>query len=84
MNMRTVTDTPRPASGPSALALLCISLVTQAALAQSVRFRDEVFTAQLSATDVAYGSAWNRWTNANETLLLDVYEPAGDAATAGS
>lgn len=84
MQARTTNRTAALSTAHSAglLALLCAAQLTQVGAAQDVRFRDEVFSAQLSAADVAYGSAWNRWTNATETLLLDVYEPAGDVAAA--
>lgn len=84
MQARTTNRTASLSTAHSAglLALLCAAQLAQVGTAQDVRFRDEVFSAQLSAADVAYGSAWNRWTNATETLLLDVYEPAGDVAAA--
>jgi len=62
--------------------IVCFLLLAQIVTAQGVRYRDEIFPALVQTPDVAYGSALNRWTNVNETLLLDVYEPAGDVAAA--
>jgi len=61
---------------PIFCTLFFIGVVT----AQSVRYRDEAFANAISTRDLAYGSAVNRWTSQTETLLLDVYEPAGDTA----
>lgn len=50
--------------------------------AQSGRYRDEVFSSASVQSDQQYGAAVNQSTQALEPLLLDIYEPAGDLATA--
>ena len=59
------------------------ALAFSAALgAQAGRYRDEVFSAASVQSDQQYGAAVNQSTQALEPLLLDIYEPAGDLATA--
>jgi acetyl esterase/lipase len=55
-------------------------LLASALSAQMVRYRDPVFPQLDLQSDLAYGAAVNRWTGQSETLLLDLYEPAGDTA----
>lgn len=50
--------------------------------AQSTRYRDPVFTQVQAQSNIAYGSAVNRFTNLTETLRLDLYQPQGDTARA--
>lgn len=58
--------------------VLTLALLASTARPQSVRFRDEVFPQVDVFRDVAYGSAFNPFTNQTETLLLDLYQPTGD------
>jgi predicted esterase len=46
-----------------------------------MRYRDQVFNAVTTTTGVPYGSAVTQG-GVTQTLLLDVYRPAGDTATA--
>jgi len=48
--------------------------------AQTTRFRDPIFAQVSTVADVAYGAAVNRFTQRNEILRLDLYEPQGDGA----
>lgn len=45
-----------------------------------LRYRDDVFTSVTTTEDVTYGSAVDQ-TGRRVTLLMDVYEPAGDTVT---
>lgn len=63
------------------LFLAILSLFSQA-VAQQGRYRDEVFPQVSLQSDIAYGQAINFFTQRLETLLLDVYEPTGDSASA--
>lgn len=63
--------------------LASLSLALAPALTgQSTRYRDPVFAQVQVQTNIAYGSAVNRFTNLTETLRLDLYQPQGDAASA--
>lgn len=48
----------------------------------AVRFRDTVFTATTTQTGIQYGASVPFGGSAATPLLLDLYEPAGDTATA--
>ena len=63
--------------GLTVLALLASSV--RATGAEGVRYLDEVFTSLKVTKNVAYGQAVTRDGHL-QTLLLDVYEPAGDTA----
>ena len=63
------------------LFLTLLTLCSQAA-AQQGRYRDEVFPQASLQSDIAYGQAINFFTQQQETLLLDVYQPTGDTAAA--
>lgn len=60
-------------------SLLLVLVLSSLAAAQSVRFRDEVFTQVDVLSDIAYGAAVNVSSGLNETLLLDRYQPVGDS-----
>lgn len=45
------------------------------------RYADEVFTEHVVTRDLEYGSAFNVLTEADESLLLDLYEPADERKT---
>ncbi|MCA8954447.1 MAG: alpha/beta hydrolase [Planctomycetes bacterium] len=53
-----------------------------AAQAPTTRYRDPVFAAHTVQNALAYGTALNRYTQLVDTLVLDLYEPGGDAALA--
>lgn len=59
----------------------CDSPYTDIPGAGPLRYRDEVFTTTNTTKDVVYGTAVDQ-TGATVTLLLDVYQPAGDTVTA--
>jgi acetyl esterase/lipase len=63
---------------PAAVAVVMLSSLA----AQSARFRDAVFAQVQVTNNIAYGAAVNRFTNLNETLRLDLYQPQGDTAPA--
>ena len=62
--------------------LLAALTLAGLAPAQSLRYRDPVFATVDVTSNLAYGSAIDRFTQQPVTLLLDVYEPRGDTATA--
>jgi acetyl esterase/lipase len=66
----------------TALAAAAATTITPTATAQQFRYRDPVFAQVTRQNAIAYGSAFNRATNQQQTLLLDRYEPAGDTASA--
>ncbi|MCB1251394.1 MAG: alpha/beta hydrolase [Acidimicrobiales bacterium] len=47
-----------------------------------LRYRDEVFASVTKTADITYGTAVRRDTNAEVSLLADVYAPSGDTAVA--
>lgn len=51
-----------------------------AAAAQTTRYRDPVFAQVDRTLDIAYGAAVNRFSQQNEVLRLDLYQPQGDTA----
>jgi acetyl esterase/lipase len=68
------------------LIVVCLSIVSVGCTHLLVppgpaplRYRDAVFTNVTTTSDVAYGSAVNAQGQV-QTLLLDVYQPAGDTA----
>jgi acetyl esterase/lipase len=84
----TPLPTRRPARRAAAvLALLVLALAgCDAQLVRPpgegpLRYRDEVFTEVAITSGVPYGSAPNQ-AGETQTLLLDVYQPAGDTVTA--
>ena len=48
--------------------------------AQTARYRDLVFATADRTSNIAYGSAVNRYSKQTETLRLDLYQPRGDRA----
>lgn len=54
-------------------------LLATSGLSQQARFRDSVFPLFDRTNAIAYGAAVNQFTGLLETLLLDLYEPRGDA-----
>lgn len=71
------------------LLLVCAAVLLAACEFQHIvppgdaplRYRDEVFTTVDTTSDIAYGEAVNE-DGEDETLLLDLYEPAGDSVDA--
>ncbi len=63
------------------LVILLVAFATQAvAVADGVRYRDEIFSTVTTASNIAYGQAPDE--NGNPvTLTLDVYQPSGDTAS---
>jgi acetyl esterase/lipase len=64
-----------------ALSGCLVSEVGPPAGADTLRFRDEVFSSMTSTTNLTYGSA-PRLDGQPVTLKLDLHEPTGDTATA--
>ncbi len=66
------------------LAVTCLMTASLVAdgTAQDARYRDALFTNVDRQSNIAYGSAVNRYTQQPETLLLDLYTPQGDTANA--
>lgn len=62
--------------------ILLLILLGGAASAQTARFRNTVFTNVARTNNIAFGSATDLFTGLPVTLLLDRYEPAGDASAA--
>ncbi len=71
----TITTTPTITATPT-LGLPYISPTGPAPL----RYRDQVFSAVSTTTDMTYGSAVNN-SGQTVTLQLDTYEPTGDSVT---
>ena len=74
--------------GPMLVLVAVLALVAAACQIQDypptdagpLRYRDEIFTAVTTTTNVTYGSAVNE-AGATQTLALDVYRPTGDTVT---
>ena len=67
---------------PTLLTVAAVASFVLCAKAQSGRYRDLVFPSAVVQSDIQYGAAFNPTTQVLEPLLLDLYEPANDAATA--
>ena len=66
---------------PCALLLAAQTLLV-AQSAPPLRFLEPVFTQPATLTsDLVYGANLNPWTNQQDTLRLDVWEPAGDTSS---
>jgi acetyl esterase/lipase len=62
--------------------LLSLVMFAGSATAQQCRYRDPVFPTVARQNAIVYGNAINQFSGVAEDLLLDLYEPAGDTATA--
>ena len=67
---------------PILLTVAAVASFVLGAKAQSGRYRDLVFPSAVVQSDIQYGAAFNPTTQVLEPLLLDLSEPANDAATA--
>ena len=67
---------------PILLTVAAVASFVLGAKAQSGRYRDLVFPSAVVQSDIQYGAAFNPTTQVLEPLLLDLYEPANDAASA--
>jgi para-nitrobenzyl esterase len=65
----------------TALATILAMAMTAPVHAQGARYKDNVFAGATLTSNIEYGSAKN-YAGATEKLLLDVYQPQGDTATA--
>src|SRR5262245_8053333 len=76
----TTVPTPSTTPTPTATPMLDLPNITPPGPAP-LRYRDLVFAAASTTSNVTYGSAVN-FSGQTVTLLLDIYEPTGDTITA--
>jgi acetyl esterase/lipase len=64
----------------SLVAAGCVNPIATPVGPAPLRYRDQIFTAVTTTTNVVYGHAVDQ-NNVNEALTLDVYRPTGDTVT---
>src|SRR5689334_20541762 len=62
-------------------ATLALAMAAPDRIQGAERYKDDVFTSTTLTSNIEYGSAKN-YAGATEKLLLDLYQPQGDTATA--